>query len=108
MVLSHPRNHAQQVRASKPKRVAPRSTRRVCCGVCVMLERFYMTLKRTHGISLGTQRFALPAGGWEEIARESRKKLKARKMLENAARTRQSGARCVRHDLEKDAFQLRQ
>jgi hypothetical protein len=36
-------------------------------AVCAQsLEQFYMTIKRIHGISLGAQRRALPAGGRDE------------------------------------------
>jgi hypothetical protein len=41
------------------------------------------------------QRFALAAGGRDEIRFESRKKPEARKMLENAAESHQSAARFV-------------
>jgi len=35
-------------------------------GCARSLEQFYITLKRIHGISLGAQRLALPAGGRDE------------------------------------------
>jgi len=46
-----------------------------------------------------SQRFALAAGGRDEIRFESRKKPEARKMLENGAESHQSAARFVRQPL---------
>jgi hypothetical protein len=67
---------------AKEGRVAPRSTRRAKnnwmfieyssgTGCARSLEQFYTPLKRTHGISPGAQRSALPAGGTGEITRKS-------------------------------------
>jgi len=59
-----------------------------------LLEQFYMTIKRTHGISPGAQRPALPAAGerkdWKRETAIAQKKPKKR------AESQPSGARIVR------------